>query len=520
MNILQAKNEIKKAVQAYFAKDEFGNYVIPQKRQRPIFLIGPPGIGKTDIMQQISSELGVALLTYSITHHSRQSLGGLPLIKDKSFDNKDYSVTSYTMSEIIASVYDKIEKTGIREGILFLDELNSASETISALLLEFLQYKKFSGCSIPEGWIVVTAGNPPEYNKSVHEFDYVTLDRLRTINVEADFDVWFKYATNAHIHPAVISFLETNQKYFYCVENTVSGKRFATARGWADLSDMIKIYEKGVVLCDDGSPAEVDVQLVSEYIQHENIANKFIDYYTLFKTYRHTYDVNAILAGKAPDSMKAQAKRAGFDVHIAICGLLLDSLFALTSRFSVEIGLFGDAYTSLKNINASLIDPRNTVEDKLNAEIARYQEILAKGKEASSISFSDVTEKNSVIAFLGRMKDEIVKMTSASEKEKYKHCADMLISRRDANNVLLKEINEKMLNAADFCREICKNDSELAYFMTGLITESTSSVFINFCSSQKQACKVYEKYGYIVRNTREEEKLIGKMLTDLDFKDL
>ena len=51
---------------AYFTKDELGNYVIPIEKQRPVFLVGPPGIGKTAIMEQIASELGVGLLSYSI----------------------------------------------------------------------------------------------------------------------------------------------------------------------------------------------------------------------------------------------------------------------------------------------------------------------------------------------------------------------------------------------------------------------------------------------------------------------
>ena len=61
MNIKQAKDQIKIAMRAYFTKDQFGNYRIPIEKQRPIFLMGPPGIGKTAIMEQIAQELGVGL---------------------------------------------------------------------------------------------------------------------------------------------------------------------------------------------------------------------------------------------------------------------------------------------------------------------------------------------------------------------------------------------------------------------------------------------------------------------------
>ncbi len=97
------------------------------------------------------------------------------------------------MSEIIASVYRKIEE-GCPEGILFIDEINCVSETLAPTMLQFLQCKTFGNQAVPEGWIIVAAGNPPAYNKSVREFDMVTLDRVRCMQVEADLGVWKAYA--------------------------------------------------------------------------------------------------------------------------------------------------------------------------------------------------------------------------------------------------------------------------------------------------------------------------------------
>ena len=56
MNIKRAKQEIKDSIQAYLLKNEYGEYEIPVIRQQPILLIGPPGIGKTAIMEQIAAE--------------------------------------------------------------------------------------------------------------------------------------------------------------------------------------------------------------------------------------------------------------------------------------------------------------------------------------------------------------------------------------------------------------------------------------------------------------------------------
>lgn len=89
MDIKRAKKEIKDSIESYLAKDEFGDYMIPQIRQRPILLMGPPGIGKTQVMEQVAKECKVALVAYTITHHTRQSAVGLPFIEKKYIAEKN-----------------------------------------------------------------------------------------------------------------------------------------------------------------------------------------------------------------------------------------------------------------------------------------------------------------------------------------------------------------------------------------------------------------------------------------------
>ena len=127
MNIKEAKEQIICTVQTYLTRNRQGQYAIPLPRQRPLCLMGPPGIGKTAIVEQVAQELGIGLVAYSMTHHTRQSAIGLPVILEKSYGGKACRVSEYTMSEIIASVYDMMEETGRKEGILFLDEINCVS---------------------------------------------------------------------------------------------------------------------------------------------------------------------------------------------------------------------------------------------------------------------------------------------------------------------------------------------------------------------------------------------------------
>ena len=229
MNIQEAKQTVIDTVRAYTARDEQGNYRIPPVRQRPILLMGPPGIGKTAVVEQAARECGVGLVSYTITHHTRQSAVGLPMVEHRTYGGREYTVTEYTLSEILASVYRCMEETGCREGILFIDEINCVSETLAPTMLQFLQGKTFGNHPVPRGWIIAAAGNPPEYNQSVREFDVVTLDRVKYISVDIDYEAWKGYAVRQRIHGAIRAYLEGKPQNFYRMEQTPDHREFVTA---------------------------------------------------------------------------------------------------------------------------------------------------------------------------------------------------------------------------------------------------------------------------------------------------
>lgn len=318
MNIAEAKEQIKRSVKIYLTKNEDGTYRIPVQKQRPVFLYGAPGIGKTAIMEQISQELDISLVTYSMTHHTRQSALGLPFITQKEYGGEKYDISKYTMSEIISSIYDKIEETGNKEGILFLDEINCVSETLGPAMLQFLQYKIFGNHKVPEGWVVVTAGNPPQFNRSVHEFDVVTMDRLKIMEIEPDYKAWRKYAVQREIHRSILTYLDIRKQDFYEIETTVDGKSYVTARGWEDLSEAIYLYE------ENGFP--VDESLVSQYIHNRQILNEFSVYYSLYTKYREDYKIQDILAGEETQDIRIRANLAAFDERITLLGLLTEAM--------------------------------------------------------------------------------------------------------------------------------------------------------------------------------------------------
>ena len=349
MNIKRAKQEIIDTVEAYLQKDDLGDYLIPLVHQRPILLLGAPGIGKTRIMEQIAAHCQIALVSYTITHHTRQSAIGLPYISEARYKDHVFKVTEYTMSEIVASIYKKMEMTGLSEGILFLDEINCVSETLAPAMLQFLQYKSFGSHVIPSGWIIVTAGNPPEYNKSVREFDLVTMDRLKKIEVEPDLDVWKEYAYGADVHPAIISYLNTRPLHFCKMETTVDGRFFATPRGWEDLSRVLQVYEQ--------LKKPMDKETVVQYIQYPEIARDFAAYLELFYKYQDDYQIDKIFQGEIPDILIKKTAHASFDEKLGLIGLLLSRCQTAFRRYGEKENLLSLLHTELTAAKPSLTDP-------------------------------------------------------------------------------------------------------------------------------------------------------------------
>lgn len=463
MDIKRAKQEIKDSIEAYLAKDEFGEYLIPAIRQRPILLMGAPGIGKTQIMEQIARECKVGLVSYTITHHTRQSAVGLPFIKEKTFGSESFSVTEYTMSEIIASVYEKMEKTGLREGILFIDEINCVSETLAPMMLQFLQGKTFGNQKVPEGWVIVTAGNPPEYNKSVREFDVVTLDRIKRIDVQPDFEVWKGYAYEQGIHPAVISYLELRRKNFYRMENTVDGRIFATARGWEDLSRLIQVYET--------LGKDVDREVVCQYIQHPMIAKDFAAYLALYNKYKTDYAVEELLQGKWTQITIQKIRNASLDEHLSLVGLLngkLSQLFTecyLTDSYITKLYEYMVYYRD-NFANISLKAVCQKAENDL--ESARKAELLTRNEEKTFLR---------VNTFLENIWLKMEGITQA-ECDIYEKVKEAFSREADDLEKQTETVAQTLQNVFDFMETAFGDSQEMVAFITELNANFYSIWFI------------------------------------------
>lgn len=485
MNIKRAKEEIKHTVKAYLAKDEFGEYKIPVIRQRPVLLMGPPGIGKTAIMEQVARECQIGLVAYTITHHTRQSAIGLPFIEKKEYGGKEYSITEYTMSEIVAAVYDKMEQTGLSEGILFIDEINCVSETLAPTMLQFLQCKTFGNHRIPEGWIIVAAGNPPEYNKSVRDFDIVTLDRVKKMDVTEDYGVWKEYAYEVGIHGAILSYLELKKQNFYQIETTVTGKKFITARGWEDLSEILKVYEELSI--------PVDTEVVVQYLQQESVAKDFANYLELYHEYEKDYRVKELLRGNFQNGMIDRVKRASFDEKLSVISLLLSALFDSFKKSFQKDVYVTELFESLKEVKAVLLAEQNKEKnsyDLMERQAKIRQENLEKKKNAGFYTREKENLMRQVEETLDSYRLELKKANKTDTVQAFEWIKQEFAKETMQREKQVEESASYLENAFDFMEMAFLESQEMVVFVTELTANRYSASFI-----RDNGCERYYQYN-------------------------
>ena len=500
MNIKEAKNYIKDSVKIYLKKDEEGEYRIPIVRQRPIFLLGAPGIGKTAIMEQIAQELGIALVSYSMTHHTRQSALGLPFIMHKEYDGKEYDVSEYTMSEISASIYDVMALSGIKEGILFLDEINCVSETLAPSMLQFLQYKVFGRHQVPEGWVIVTAGNPPEYNKSVREFDVVTMDRLKILEVEADYAIWKEYAKERGMHTAILNYLDMKKEDFYQVETTVKGRTYITARGWEDLSQMLMLYEEEGI--------EVAESFVGQYIRNERVVKEFTAYYDLYQKYKNDYKVEEILSGTVSEQAKDKARKADFDERLSLMGMLIDKMQQDIRENMQASEMLGDLMNPLKALKARVQSGSST--DELLILLGQQTEgrrvAMESLQKAGALSVRDKHKSRSIIRFLAECEKQMRIQSTESAETAFAQVKERFDAKVADYKQDTEQIREKMHHLFQFVEDTFGSGNEMLILVTECTVQADSAKFIGM-----YGCEDYQRHNEELMLTERSDELVEQI---------
>ena len=463
MNIRKAAAQLELMVRSYSMRAENGDYVVPRAAQRPVYLVGPPGVGKTAVVEQVARRLGVGLVAYTMTHHTRQSAIGLPVIEHRSFGGEEFAVTEYTMSEIIASVWEQSERraalskeTGKTGGVLFLDEINCVSETLMPAMLQFLQYKTFGRHGLPEDWVIVCAGNPVKFNRFAREFDPVIQDRIRRIEVEPDLDAWQRFAAEHGVHPSIRSYLRLRPEDFYAAEDG----SIVTARSWTDLSDMMQALEQ--------MGERADGMLFSQYLQCSAVAERFAMYHSLCTGVAERGLLDGVLSGGACADWKGLTFGEALFAVLLLAGRLesMVEACALARRRAERLIHFVDGVAR---------DGENAPSVACAAHLERMEHALEIRREAGALTDAEDAEEQRQLSLL---RSATAKAAGAAEGE-------TLNVRREAAGEAARpaqaqeaELSQAMTRALDFVEHSVDDANVRLIFLKDLEANEAAAAFL------------------------------------------
>lgn len=495
MNIKRAREEIINTVNAYLQTDEQGRFVIPEIHQRPILLMGPPGIGKTAVVEQAARMCGVCFVSYTMTHHTRQSAMGLPFIGEKTYGGRTFSVTEYTMSEIIGAVYEKQKQTQLQNGILFIDEINCVSETLAPLMLQFLQKKSFGSYQVPAGWVIVAAGNPPEYNRTVQNLDIVTLDRVKLIPVEADYAIWKEYAADQGIHRAILSYLDIHPENFYKAQASVDGMRFVTARGWEDLSRLMQVYETISLSTDE--------QVIGQYLQEAQISGDFANYLELYYAYEKAYNIDDILNGIIEDPILKRIAAAPFDERITVISLLLSRLGISFHQAHAADCVTDMVFSTLKQFRQQAEEGCDAPCTLFHALCTEMRQRFLLEKEGNLLSRKEEGIRMQVLHKLDSLNLSLSRQNLIQPEEAVETLRESFSRMAEARNHLWADTAALLEHAFDFMEEAFGASPEMVFFETELAAGTDSLYFI-----EENGCDRFYQYNQNLNTLNRRKELL------------
>ena len=286
------------------------------RKKRPVFLWGPPGIGKSDIVHQIGEGLNAKVIDVRLSLWEPTDIKGIPY-----FNSNDNTMAWAPPAELpdaeMAAKYDNI--------VLFLDEMNSAAPSVQAAAYQLILNRKVGTYELPDNVMIVAAGNREADKGVTYRMPAPLANRFVHLEMAVNFDDWFEWAVNNNVHQDVVGFLTFSKQDLYTFDPKSPSRSFATPRSWSFVSELI----------EDELDENTTTDLVSGAVG-EGLAVKFMAHRKVAASMPNPTD---ILAGKVKE-MKAKEISAMYSLTVSLCYELKEADNAGDKKFDEKVNNF------------------------------------------------------------------------------------------------------------------------------------------------------------------------------------
>jgi hypothetical protein len=292
-----AKRSIRKAIQT----------------RRPVFLWGPPGIGKSDIVKQIGEDAGREVIDVRLALWEPTDIKGIP------YYNADKGAMVWAPP---AELPTDPESTAV----IFLDELNSAPPAVQAAAYQLILNRKVGTYTLPKGVDIVAAGNREGDRGVTYRMPAPLANRFIHLEAKVDFDDFQEWAVMNAVHPEVVGYVGFAKQDLYDFDPKSPSKAFATPRSWVFVSDLLKDDDTDIDTLHNLIAGAVGDGLAVKFMAHRKIAGRLPK-------------AEDILSGKVKD-LQIKEVSAMYSLTVSLCYELKDQAEKKSKTFDAQADNF------------------------------------------------------------------------------------------------------------------------------------------------------------------------------------
>ena len=271
--------------------------------KRPIFLWGPPGIGKSELVEGITQELGGHMIDLRLGQMEPTDIRGIP------FYNKDKGVMDWAApidlpSQELADQYPMI--------VLFMDEMNSAAPSVQSAAYQLILNRRVGKYVLPDNVVMVAAGNRESDKGVTYRMPTPLANRFIHQEMRVDFASWQEWAVQNNIHKDVVGYLSFAKQDLYDFDAKSSSRSFATPRTWSFVSELLLEGDDDSDTLTNLVAGTVGEGLAVKFMQHRKVAARMPK-------------PEDILSGKITD-LNVKEVSAMYSLVISMCYELKDAV--------------------------------------------------------------------------------------------------------------------------------------------------------------------------------------------------